>query len=63
MYAFVNIGRLFPELISKKNNNFKLSQCSYLLPIEKKNTARSIVFKNLGIPFTYTIESTFGIMN
>lgn len=50
-------------MIAKKNYNFKLSQCSYVLHPEKKNTARSILFYNMGVPFTFTIESTFGVMN
>ena len=57
------VGRLFPELIARKNYGFKLSQCSYVLHPEKKNTARSIVFYNMGVPFTYTIESTYGVLN
>ena len=61
-FVFINIGRLFPELLGKKNQNFSLNQCSYVLKPNKKNTARSVIFYNFGIPFTYTIESTFGIM-
>ena len=34
-----------------------------MLHPEKKSTARSVIFYNLGVPFTYTIESTFGLMN
>jgi methyl coenzyme M reductase subunit D len=28
----------------------------------KRKTARAVAFRNFGIPFTYTIESTFGVM-
>lgn len=48
-------SRLFPELISRRNSNYKLQQCSYVINPEKKKTARSVIFYNLGIPFTYTI--------
>lgn len=34
-----------------------------MLHPEKKKTARAVVFYNIGIPFTYTIESTFGVMS
>lgn len=49
--------------MAKRNPDFKLDQCSYVLHPEKKHTARSVIFFNLGVPYTYTIESTFGIMN
>ena len=58
----LTIGRLFPELLAKKNHNFSLNQCSYVLKPCKKQTARWVMFKNCGVPFTYTIESTFGVM-
>lgn len=57
------MSRLFPDLIAKKNHNFKLSQSSYRINNDKKNAARSIILNQLKIPFTYTIECTFGVMN
>ena len=47
--------------MAKRNPDFKLDQCSYVLHPEKKHTARSVIFFNLGVPYTYTIEtSQFG---
>jgi len=49
------LSRFFPELISRKNENFKLAQSSYKINNDKKNAARSIVLNQFKIPFTYTI--------
>lgn len=57
------MSRLFPELIAKRNENFKLCQSSYKINNDKKNAARSVILNQMKIPFTYTIECTFGVMN
>ena len=57
------MSRMFPELIARKNENFKLGQSSYKINNDKKNAARSVVLNQLRVPFTYTIECTFGVMN
>jgi hypothetical protein len=57
------MSRLFPEMIAKRNENFKLDQSSYKINNDKKNAARSIILNQIKIPFTYTIECTFGVMN
>lgn len=49
------MSRLFPEIIAQKNNNFKLDQSSYVIKGDKKNAARSIIYSQCRIPFTYTI--------
>ncbi len=49
------MSRLFPDLIAKKNNNFKISQSSYKINNDKKNAARSVILNHLKLPFTYTI--------
>ena len=41
-------SRLFPYLMSKRNDNFKLSQCSYEIDNSKKNCARSVFYNKLG---------------
>ena len=56
-------SRLFPYLMSKRNDSFKLSQCSYEIDNSKKNCARSVFYNKLGFPYSYTIESSFGIYN
>jgi hypothetical protein len=57
------MSRVFPDLIARKNENFKLSQSSFKINHDKKNAARSVMLNQLKIPFTYTIECTFGVMN
>lgn len=56
-------SRLFPYLISLNSKAFNLQQCSYELPLNKRNCARSFFFNKLGFPYSYTIESSFGIYN
>ena len=55
------LSRLLPELIAKKNSNFSLKQSSYSINPDKKFAARSMFFNSFNIPFTYTIETTFGV--
>lgn len=57
------MSRMFPELLARKNENFKIGQSSYNINNDKKSAARSVVLNHLRIPFTYTIECTFGVMN
>lgn len=40
---------------------FRAEDCSYNIPQAKRNTARSILFSKLKIPYCYTVESSFGI--
>jgi hypothetical protein len=48
-------------MLSQANANFNLQQCSYDIDSSKKNCARSVFFHRLGFPYSYTIESSFGI--
>lgn len=56
------LSRMFPELLSKRNENFSLEQSSYIIKQDKRNTARSMLYSYFGMPFTYTIEGSFGLM-
>lgn len=56
-------GKLLPELIAKHSPFFNLEQCSAVIKADKKNTARSLLFNSFAVPFSYTIECSFGIMN
>jgi hypothetical protein len=49
--------------MSKRNGNFKLDQCNYEVQAYKKNCSRSVFFTKFGFPYSYTIESSFGIYN
>lgn len=49
------MSRMFPELLARKNENFKVGQSSYKINNDKKSAARSVVLNQLRIPFTYTI--------
>ena len=59
---FYLTSRIFPELISRKNDNFSLDQCSNMIKPDKKNTIRGLLYYQYLLPFVYTIEASFGIM-
>ncbi len=56
-------SRLLPYLIQGKNPDFSVKQSSFQIEANKKHCARSVFFERLGFPYSYTIESSFGIYN
>jgi hypothetical protein len=48
-------------MISKRNADFNLTQCSFEIESQKKNCSRAVFFSKFGFPYSYTIESSFGI--
>ncbi len=48
-------------MLSQCNDNFKLGQCSFGMSEDKRNCARSVFFNKFGFPYSYTIESSFGV--
>jgi len=52
---YYELSRLFPFLISTKNNNFNYEKSSYSINQAKKHCARAIFFERLGFHFSYTI--------
>jgi hypothetical protein len=51
--------RLFPYLISQKSKIFNFNDCRFVNDKEKEATARLVLFKELGIVNSYTLETTF----
>jgi len=48
-------------MIGKRNPDFNLKQCSFEIEAQKKNCSRAVFFSKFGFPYSYTIESSFGI--
>ena len=53
--------RAFPRLVQKINSSFRYYGCSFGISEEKKTTGRGVLFYQLKIPYTYTIESSIGL--
>jgi len=51
-------SRILPKLISKVTNAFRYYGCLFKISETKINTARSIMLKNHGVEYVYTIESS-----
>jgi hypothetical protein len=51
--------RLLPFMINERNKLFSYKDCRFALEKEKENTARIVLFKELGITNTYTLEASF----
>ena len=48
-------------MISKSTTHFKTSCCSYTINKYKENAARSILYRRFKIPFSYTLETSYGV--
>lgn len=51
--------RLLPFMMNERNKLFSYKDCRFALEKEKENTARIVLFKELGITNTYTLEASF----
>ncbi|KAL4486341.1 hypothetical protein ABPG72_007127 [Tetrahymena utriculariae] len=51
--------REFPFIISKLNSSFSFKDCNFKVQKNREGTARIALYKSLGIPNIYTIESSF----
>ena len=51
--------RLLPYMLGGKNKIFSFKDCTFGWEKEKENTARIVVFKELGIVNWYTLEASF----
>ena len=51
--------RLLPFMIQERNKLFSYKDCRFAVEKEKENTARIVIFKELGIINTYTLEASF----
>jgi hypothetical protein len=50
---------LIPEFVSQICPIFNIKDCRFALEKEKETTARIVLFKELGILNSYTLETTF----
>jgi hypothetical protein len=51
--------RLFPKLLSALSPSFDYRSCRWRAGKGKRGTARVVAAKDLGIPFSYTVEASF----
>ena len=51
--------KLLPYMLSDKNKIFSFKDWTFAMEKEKENTARIVLFRELGILNWYTLESTF----
>lgn len=52
---YYDLSRIYPYLISKRNNDFNLKQCNYRIDPQKKNCSRSIFYSKFNFSYSYTI--------
>uniref|UniRef100_A0A7S3G6W0 Peptidase M14 domain-containing protein n=3 Tax=Palpitomonas bilix TaxID=652834 RepID=A0A7S3G6W0_9EUKA len=51
--------RTFPFMLSRISNVFSFQDCCFKVQKAKESAARVVYWKELGIPYSYTIESSF----
>lgn len=54
-----NFIKILPLLLSQRNKCFSFKDCTFACEKEKESTARIVVFKELGITHSYTLEASF----
>ena len=54
-----NIIRVVPYLFSQKNKIFNFADCKFANEKDKESTARIVMFKELNVLNSYTLETTF----
>ena len=54
---------MFPMTLAKHLDYFNLNDCTYNMPAHKDTTARIAMFKQLKIPFVFTLEASFAGVN
>ncbi|KAI9206052.1 uncharacterized protein BJ171DRAFT_40212 [Polychytrium aggregatum] len=53
------LEKIFPQLMSDRSSLFDLSQCKYAIEKSKEATARVVIWRELGVVASYTLESTY----
>ena len=53
------IGKLIPMLLAKKNLNFSYKDSNFRMDKQKESTGRIVLYKEFGIVYSYTIETSF----
>jgi hypothetical protein len=51
--------KLFPLIMASRYNNFDYSSCRFAIEKCKESTARVVLFKELGIIWSFTLENSF----
>ena len=51
--------KIFPKLIDRNLDIFNLSDCSFQVQKAKEATARIVMWKEMGITNTFTLEASF----
>lgn len=51
--------RIFPYLLEKQAETFSFNDCAFSVQKSKESTARVVVWRELGISNSYTLESSF----
>jgi len=56
----VGTEKLFPKVISSISDDFSWARCVFSFPEGRKASSRIVIRKELGVSYSYTIESSFG---
>ena len=54
-----NLIRLIPYLVGQRNKLFSFQDCKFANEAAKESTARMVIFREMGVLNSYTLESTF----
>jgi hypothetical protein len=54
-----NLIRLIPYLVGQRNKLFSFPDCKFANEAAKESTARMVIFREMGVLNSYTLESTF----
>ena len=53
-------SKILPKLISLQTEMFRYYSCVFRISENKRSTGRAVMFEEVGIPYTYTVESSNG---
>jgi len=51
--------RIFSFFMAEESKSFRLNNCTYKVSTDKRTTARVVVYEELGVGMSYTLESSF----
>ena len=51
--------RVFPYILEKQADTFNFSDCSFAVQKSKESTARVVIWRELGIQNSFTLEASF----
>lgn len=54
-----SVIKAFPYLVSQANKMISFKDCTFALEKDKESTARIVVFKELSVIHSYTLEASF----